>query len=344
MAGTRRQYRRWVAALAAALLVAPWSTALAGATSPSVQRLAGANRFATAAAVAQHAFADGAVTVFVATGATFADAVAVITSTLGQAPLLLVTRDTVPEETVAELKRLAPQNIVLVGGTDAISEDVEVRLAALSGYRTLRYAGHERTETAAVLSRSSHPAGASTVYVASAYAFADALAATTSAAAVQAPLLLTAPTELSPATRAEVERLAPQKVVVVGGPDHVGDNVLTELSGLVGGNVERVAADDDPAISTALSQSTFTSADTAFVATSDSYADALSGGAVAAGGPSPLLLVSGEHLTDPVACELLRLGTTQVVVVGGEKAVPAGVTDELDQLMADHQWSGCPEA
>jgi putative cell wall-binding protein len=45
------------------------------------------------------------------------------------APLLLVTRDSIPAATAAELARLAPNRIVILGSTGVISGIVGVQLA-----------------------------------------------------------------------------------------------------------------------------------------------------------------------------------------------------------------------
>lgn len=90
-----------------------------------VERWGGENRFETAAQVAAGAFADGADTAFIATGAEFADALAgVPVAALESAPILLVTSDDVPDATGAELQRLEPAGIVVLGGTVAIGEQV----------------------------------------------------------------------------------------------------------------------------------------------------------------------------------------------------------------------------
>lgn len=78
--------------------------------------------------MAAGAFADGADTAFIATGAEFADALAgVPVAALESAPILLVTSDDVPDvpdATGAELQRLEPAGIVVLGGTVAIGEQV----------------------------------------------------------------------------------------------------------------------------------------------------------------------------------------------------------------------------
>ncbi|CAN5328982.1 hypothetical protein BH23ACT9_BH23ACT9_08070 [soil metagenome] len=96
-----------------------------------VDRLAGPNRFATAAAIAGSEI-TAADTVYVATGGDFADALtAGAVAGNDPAPVLLVTSDAIPEETSAALANIGPSRIIVMGGTVAVSGDVE---AALAGF------------------------------------------------------------------------------------------------------------------------------------------------------------------------------------------------------------------
>jgi len=72
--------------------------------------------------------------VYIATGLNFPDALAgaAAAGSLG-APLLLVTGTTVPAPTAAELARLKPGRIVILGGPGAVSDDVASQLRAYSG-------------------------------------------------------------------------------------------------------------------------------------------------------------------------------------------------------------------
>ena len=94
-----------------------------GDPSSPESRLAGANRFETAAAIAGEVFPDGAGTVFITRGDKIPDAVAGGTLTAG--PVLLVdSSGALPPATVAALAALAPAEVVALGGTAAVSQAV----------------------------------------------------------------------------------------------------------------------------------------------------------------------------------------------------------------------------
>ena len=86
-----------------------------------VTRIAGANRYETAAAVSREVFPGGSDVVWVATGANFPDALAAATA--GD-PLLLTTRDFLPPDTAAEIIRLGATRAFIVGGSDVVSDAV----------------------------------------------------------------------------------------------------------------------------------------------------------------------------------------------------------------------------
>jgi hypothetical protein len=97
--------------------------------------------------------------VYVATGENFPDALgAAATAALGLGPVLLVQQNSVPGPTLAELNRLQPPEIVIVGGTAVISNGVKAQLEGLGwGPTVTRIAGANRYDTAADLSAATFP-------------------------------------------------------------------------------------------------------------------------------------------------------------------------------------------
>ena len=196
----------------------------------AAERLGGADRYATAAAVSQRFFSTNVPVAFIATGGNFPDALTAgpAAAKLG-GPLLLVRRDTVPDATVTELQRLRPQQIVILGGTGVVNGDVAAKLAAFTSGSVRRIAGADRFQTAAAVSAAYFSPGVSTAFVATGLAYPDALAGVSYAASVGAPILLTMPTKLPASTAAELTRLRPGRIIVLGGTAAVSDGVATAL-------------------------------------------------------------------------------------------------------------------
>lgn len=327
-----------IVALLCAHLVA--TTAPATAAELAVERLAGANRYATAAEVSRTQFPTGAPLAFIATGTNYADALTISAAAAGLGPVLLVERDRLPDETAKELARLEPIGIIVVGGPVAVSEQTMIDVARYAGRETRRIAGPDRFSTATAISREAFDAGTEVAFVTNGTAFQDALGATASAAAFGAPLLLTNPTSLPATTEEELRRLAPERIVVVGGPSDVDDGVVERLRGLAA-NVVRVGGEDDEATSASLSRATFTSSGIAFLATSATFPDGLTGGAFAGAVPAPLMLVTRDEVSDSVKCELVRLGAESVVVLGGPSTISDRVVTELEGGYEAADIPGC---
>lgn len=97
-----------------------------------VTRISGSNRFETAALVSQARFPNGAPVVYVANGLEFPDALAAATIAT-DGPLILTEPDRLVDAAIWELTRLKPKRIVIIGGTKAISPQVEAELRKYTG-------------------------------------------------------------------------------------------------------------------------------------------------------------------------------------------------------------------
>jgi putative cell wall-binding protein len=318
----------------AASFANPNAAPQAPSTSLEVVRRAGADRYATAAAVSAASFAPGVPVAYVATGANFPDALAGgAAAAVGGGPVLLVTADEIPAATAAELQRLQPTEIVVLGGTAAVREATLKSLAVYStGNVTRRIAGATRYETAAAISADTFAPGVPVAYVATGTNFPDALAGNPPAGSQGGPVLLTGPTELPDAVAAELDRLNPGRIVILGATGAVSSGVAAELAAYTSGAVTRLSGSDRYATAVAVSRASFLTADTVYVATGANFPDALAGGPVAGIQGVPLLLVPTNTVPDVVRQELLRLDPSTVVVLGGTGVVSTGVVSELQAL------------
>lgn len=197
-------------------------------------RLAGSNHFGTAATISEATFDPGVPVAQVATGQVFADTLSGGPSdALRGGPIPLATSDLLPADTRAELERLEPERIVVLGGSAAISDDVLTELDGLTDGSASRLEGSNRFSTAGAISADTFPAESLDVAdVATGTGVADALAGGPPAARRSASLVLATSGQLPEATRAELERLAPKRIVVLGGTAAIGDELLDDLQGL----------------------------------------------------------------------------------------------------------------
>lgn len=318
-----------VLSLLGGVLVAATPATPASAVSSSV-RHAGADRYATAVALSEAFFDPGVPVVYVATGRSFADALAGAPAAARDgAPLLLTTRTLLPTVTADELDRLDPGEIVVLGGDSAVGGEVVEELEDHTTGTVRRVAGDDRVSTAAEVASDSWPDGADTVYVANGLGFADALAGGAAAAADDAPVLLTAAGALPATTREELSRLAPDRIWILGGTAAVDRDVEHELEDLAGA-VGRRAGTDRYATSAEVASGVFERPlDTVVVTTGVDFADALAAGAAAGTLGAPVVLSTRDCVPVDVAEAVRHLEVDEVVVVGGTGVLSSAI-EEVD--------------
>ena len=156
-------------------------------TENAVARIAGSGRYETAAKISQASF-DQAETVVLAYGLNYADALAGVSlATKLKAPILLTNTKSLDKTTLAEIKRLKAKNVIILGGTGAISAAVENSLKK-EGLTTDRIFGASRFGTATAIAEklSEKPTDIFFVFGGN---YPDALSASAAAAAKNAPII-----------------------------------------------------------------------------------------------------------------------------------------------------------
>jgi putative cell wall-binding protein len=203
-------------------------------------RLAGANRYGTAAAVAAGVW-PSASSVVVVDGRDKHRIDGLVAGPLTgvvRGPLVLSSGSVLPEETVVALDRRgsALRRAYVVGGQVAVPESVVSALAA-RGMEVVRLAGPNRYATAAavaerIMAETRYARYWSVLASGAEENLVDALAASGPAASQKRAIVLTAPDELPEVSREVLEKLNPPNLLVVGGPSAVSMSVETEVASL----------------------------------------------------------------------------------------------------------------
>ncbi|MGH9127986.1 MAG: cell wall-binding repeat-containing protein, partial [Acidimicrobiales bacterium] len=339
----------------------------AGATSAfSITQLAGADRFGTAAVIAEKAFPSGAPTVVIASGANANLSDSLAASYLAAqenagkgAPILLVNpTGAIPSSTVSALNLLKPTKIVIVGGTGAVGSDVETALANSYGAGNVtRVAGPNRFATAdAVDSQTGlmtvgktatpggHPAGPVAIVADGLdQNLVDALGASPLAYAGPYPLFLVngATGTLSSTDLAIMATDGIKNAVLVGGSAAIGSQVASDLT-VAGITSEQEAGPDRSATSDTLAEFELDTANKfGFVNTSFDIAsgdqghlvDSLSGGPLGGAAKAPTLITDGVDSVGSVATFATTHNATEASATqfGGTDAVSATVATSITQ-------------
>jgi putative cell wall-binding protein len=295
---------------------------------PTVERFAGSDRYGTATTISALTFDAPVRRAYIASGQTFSDALSAGPAAAhAGGPVLLSAADHLPSSAAAELRRLHPAEVILVGGEEALSSAVQDDAAAASGVTVRRIAGTDRYETMAAISADAFPAGPSVVYLTSGGSFGDTLAAGAAAAGRRAPLLLTAPGSLPSATARELRRLAPGSVVIVGGTGAVSSAVEAQVQGL-GLPVRRISGSDRYRTAVGVAEE-LPSSRSFIVASGDGFADGLAGIPLAGATGAPLLLVDRSDVAPSVTDLLRSRGASSVLLLGGTSAISDAIEAHL---------------
>ncbi|MEE8603516.1 cell wall-binding repeat-containing protein [Euzebya tangerina] len=324
-----------LAAVPAGAVEATHSTGAAQGTT-EVRRLAGPNRYGTAAELSRDGWATAASVVVADGGSAFEALVAGHLAARLDAPLLLSTPPSsglpAPTETVEELRRLDPSLVYQIN--DAVlpaldEESVEVQSVRGSSPATL---------AVAALRAVPGPPGLPTV-VASSAVFADALSA---ASLAPAQLLLTAPDQLHPSSRAYLAEADAAEVHVMGGPAAVTEETVGQITAL-DLPVSRVAGPNRYATSVVAADVAGATATHLAVASGQDWPDAVALVPWAARRDAAVLLSTKAELPPevrdalgpPTGSDRPPLATIEdVAVAGGTVAVGNYVDDQITARLA----------
>lgn len=248
-------------------LAAVPAVSVAAPTDVTVQRIFGADRYATSAAIARDTFGTSATPIrraVIANGQDFPDAVMganFLSGYYGSGPVLLTRAHVVPQPILDVITQLGIPTLEIFGEPDVVDLAVQQQLKTLVGTAggVSRYGGSDRYATAATVARSSFDPeanqlakldGKNTAFLVSGVSSTDAIAAAPLTYAVRKgsvtppivdgkfPLLLTQPDVLSVATRSALLSIGVggygpiQQVIVVGGPGAVSQAVLAQINAL----------------------------------------------------------------------------------------------------------------
>ena len=286
-----------------------------------VTRLSGQTRYETAVSVSQR-YSPGVPVAFVATGADFPDALtaAAAAAELG-GPLLLTQPAQLPSAVAAELARLQPQRIYIVGGTGVVSAAVATALSRIA--TTQRLAGADRYATADAIIRTAFPS-ADHAIVATGRSFPDALAATGAAGTRHAPIILVdgAQPAVPQSTLDRLSATGVTSISIAGGTSVVSAGIQAQLT-RAGMTVTRYGGATRYETAALLNSAYFPagSSSTSFLATGLDFADALSAGALAGRLAAPLELSARTCVDPAVGDQLSGLAPTSSVVMGGVAVV-----------------------
>lgn len=303
------------------------SVAAPTVTVPGVDRLSGSDRYSTAVAISQE-YSPGVGVVYVATGANYPDALSAAPAAAKQGgPLLLTPPTGLPSVVRAEIQRLKPALIVLVGGTGVLSNSIYSQLSKLAP-KIRRDGGSDRYETSRIVIDRAFTADNGTAFFATGANFPDALSASAAAGSIGSPVILIdgLARGVDSATGALMRKLGITEGVIAGGTGVISTTVEKSLRAQSGvTSVVRYAGTDRYSTSRKINSESFDVAPQAFFAVGTGFADALAGAALAGLNEAPLYVVPGNCVPSGVVDNLKSYNTSNRVLLGGTGALGNGV-------------------
>ena len=195
-----------------------------------VQRLAGDDRIHTAALAAGRSERE-LETVVLANGWSLSDvgAAASVVATGGAHGVLYAHKDRLGDVTAEVLRSAQPQRVVIVGGTAALSREIEAELRDLvPGVKVERFGGATRIETAALSAERALTAGAQLLVVADGWSDSEVgIAAALAAAHGKAAVIYTRDgDDADPALKGLLQRHRPDRVLFVAAERTLGVKLM----------------------------------------------------------------------------------------------------------------------
>ncbi len=295
---------------------------------PGFGRIAGINRYETSALLSKEVIDDGerAPVVYLVNGEGFADALSAGPAAASREGVLLLTApDSIPLPIKRELARIRPHEIVIVGGTGAVSSAVATAARAYvddpADIRRLAGADRYATSRAVVRDALTTSVRNASIWLATGRSFPDALAAGPAAALNGHQVLLVdgAASRLSDSAASVIGSNDPSIIFIAGGTGAVSAGIERTVLSRFGSPARRIGGPDRYATAELINSEVFggLGADIAFIATGTGFADALAGSTTAAAFNAPIYLSRPSCLSESTYVELLNLWTRSVYAIGG---------------------------
>lgn len=313
-----------------------------------IHRLYGDTRYDTAVAISKNGWKESNM-VIIARGDMFPDALAAVPlAGKYDAPILLTNTNTFTSVSAEEVKRLKAKDVYVLGTDDAIPDKVINEITEKTNIPNAnihRIGGLTRYETAALIVEKLDSPDNKTAIIATGEDYPDALSAAAISYYQRMPIILVGKQEICSLAQEALKKLGIKNVILVGGPDVVGEGFETWFKNN-GYEPTRLSGDDRYETCRTLVEYSISkgkmSMKNIFLATGENFPDALALGPLAGKIGSPLLLVRQmyfpQSLTNIVEKNINII--TNVYIAGGPDVVSDNVIDPKPRFLSfSTSWS-----
>jgi putative cell wall-binding protein len=220
----------------------------------NVKQIGGRDRYETDSLIAQELNVPTSTTVVVASGENYPDALSISSIAAHNGwPILLVSQNKIPDSIKATLNSIKPSKIYIVGGTGVVSDGIQSQFQPLlPGVQSERLAGSDRFETGMKIIEK-FAQSPQTLYLATGFGFADALAGSALGSKTGDPIVLVnqdwinIPAQLTSYLSSLHSSNINPDIVSFGGTGVVSELVVSKIASvLMGANVTYSFANPAP--------------------------------------------------------------------------------------------------
>lgn len=299
----------------------------------SIIRIAGKDRFETSALISSNLLLNQS-KLILASGENFPDALAGSSLVEGKYPILLTRSDTLPNAILNEVNRLGADEVIILGGTNTVSSEIENLLASSKIVR--RIAGQDRFDTALEIAKASPKQKA---LLADGSNFPDALASTGLAYINGQNIILSPKDQVDGELEAYLREYI-SEAIIVGGENSLSNNLVDQLLKIGVGYEGRIAGSNRFTSSLRLAENMAQLEGVpreVIIANGTSFPDALSASILSQKFKAPILLVEKDNIKDQIVDFLVRNQNSidQAIIVGGENMVSKDLSDYIQKAIMD---------
>ena len=289
----------------------------------NVSELKGEDRYDTAVKISKEGWKDGSNTVVLTNGNSVVDGVcATPLASTKNAPILLVDKNSISSFTKEELKRLNPQNIIVIGGTNVVEDNVLNNInSILPNSDIKRIGGIDRYETSFKIAKEiNNTIDITKIYVTSGYAEADSLSIASKAGEEKQPIILSEKEKIYDYIYEWLKSNNLEDAYFIGGDAVLDNKVIESINNITYKNVlnNRVYGKERQDTNAKVIEMFYKDLNynSVLVTRSDILIDALTAGPLAASLKSPIVIL-GNDISETQEKALEPKSTKKVYRVGG---------------------------
>ena len=312
--------------------------------SAPIEKLYGATEYDTAVAVSKKGWPNGSNKVVVVNGDIIADGIAAtpLASTY-DAPILIVKKDTLPQAINEELKRLNPEEVIVIGGTSTINDSVYNSIASSTNAKMSRIWGSDRNETSLKIAQEidkNHDVNK--VFIANGFkGDIDALTIAAKAGEDKQPIILTDKSTIPTDTYNWMKTESLTNAYFIGGPDTLDTEIIHKMADIAkptSGSIyhNRIYGADRHETNAKVMEKFYTQStlEAVLVARSDKLSDALVAGPLAAKLNSPILINPTNKLSSYHEDNLTQKSANIIYKIGD--ALSDNILSEIAYKLSEH--------